>query len=147
MKRAVHHGGVVSIDLAVRLRRAGLPWRPVAGDRFMIPDRDMDEDVFVVSDMTIQVHELTDGPVIGFNGTVEWALDDVDKNEAVWLPREDQLRHLLGGAFRRLEPDSDGYRVVVEVLGATEQFTAGEAEEAYGLALLHLIGIGTVRAG
>jgi hypothetical protein len=134
---------VVSIELAIRLRRAGLRWRPAAGDRFMIPDRDMDEDVFVVSDMTIQVHDLVDGPVIGFNGTVEWALDDVAKDEVVWLPREDQLRHLLGGAFRRLEPDGAGFRVVVE--GA--QFTAGDAEDAYGLAVLHLLGNGTVRAG
>jgi hypothetical protein len=138
---------VVSIDLAIRLRRAGLRWRPVAGDRFMIPDRDMDDDVFVVSDMTIQVHDLTEGPVIGFNGTVEWALDDVEKDEVVWLPREDQLRHLLGGAFRRLEPDGDGFRVVVEVLGAAAQFTAGDAEDAYGLALLHVLDNGTVRAG
>ncbi len=114
--------------LAVRLRDAGLAWKPAPGDRFVIPDRDMDDDVFVISDMTIEVY----GSVIGFNGTTEWALDDVAKDEVVWLPREDQLRELLGTGFRRLERTDRGYRVVT-----TESAFGGEsAEEAYGEALL-----------
>jgi hypothetical protein len=95
----------------------------------------MDEDVFVLSDMTIEVHALPDGTVIGFNGTVEWALDDVDIDEAVWLPREDQLRELLGAGFERLEAVSDGYRVVCR----RGSYQAVSAEEAYALALLDLV--------
>lgn len=129
---------MIPLDLAVRLRAAGLAWKPAPGDRFALPDRDLD-DVFVLSNMTIEVHDLPEGQIIGFNGTTEWALDDVEKDEAIWLPREDQLRTLLGGTFRRLERDGDGYRVTIEMLGQPREFTAGEAAEAYGEALLHLI--------
>ena len=56
----------------------------------MLPHRDMDGDVFVLSDMTIEVHRFAQGEVLGFNGTVEWALDSVEFHEALWMPREDQ---------------------------------------------------------
>ncbi len=123
------------MELGLQLRAAGLRWKPLRGDRFVVPDREMDDDVFVLSDLTIEVHALPEGTVIGFNGTVEWALDDVDIDEAVWLPREDQLRELLGAGFERLERDGDGYRV----LSRRGCFTAPSAEEAYALALLDLI--------
>jgi hypothetical protein len=124
---------VIPLELAVRLRDAGLAWKPAAGDRFTVPDRGLDDDVFVLSHMTIEVHELPHGPVIGFNGTVEWALDDVAQDEAVWLPREDQLRELLGAGFQRLERIGDRYRVVV----GGDVFEADDAEAAYAQALLH----------
>jgi hypothetical protein len=130
---------VISIDLAARLRRAGLAWRPAPGDRFAIPDRGLDDEVFVLSNMTIEVHELPEGPTIGFNGTVEWALDDVAKEEAVWLPHEAQLRDLLGGTFRRLERTAGGYRVTAVIDGSEHTFTADDPADAYGSALLHLI--------
>jgi len=50
--------GVIALGLALRLRDSGLAWNPVAGDRFIIPDRDMDDEVFVLSHMTIEVHDL-----------------------------------------------------------------------------------------
>jgi len=124
---------VIPFDLALRLRDAGLAWKPAAGDRFAIPDRGLDDDVFVLSHMTIEVHQLPHGPVIGFNGTVEWALDDVAQDEAVWLPREDQLRELLGAGFQRLERIGDRYRVAVD----GDAFEADNAEAAYAQALLH----------
>jgi len=129
---------VIPLELARQLKQAGLPWKPTMGDRFAVRERDLDEDVFVLSHMTIEVHQLPKGPVIGFNGTVEWAMDDVDQDEALWLPREDQLRDLLGPAFQRLERTGDGYRVVVAVDGRVMEFTAADAEEAYGEALLAL---------
>jgi hypothetical protein len=130
---------VIPLDLAIRLRDAGLTWKPAAGDRFAIPDRDLDDDVFVLSNMTIEVHEAPEGQIIGFNGTTEWALDDVEKDEAIWLPREDQLRDLLGGTFRGLVRTPAGYRVTTEVAGAARDFEAAEPAEAYGEALLQLI--------
>lgn len=130
---------MISTDLAVGLRRAGLAWRPSPGDRFVIPDRGLDDEIFVLSNMTIEVHELPDGPTIGFNGTVEWALDDVAKDEAVWLPAEEQLRDLLGDAFRTLERVESGFRVLIEVAGAQTALTAGSAADAYGAALLRLL--------
>jgi hypothetical protein len=133
---------MLPLPLAAQLRTAGLVWKPAPGDQFIIPDRDMDDDIFVLSHMTVEVHELPDGPVIGFNGTVEWALDDVDQGEALWLPREDQLRDLLGDAFQRLDRTPDGYRVTAVVAGRTVEIPAGDAESAYGYALLHLITMG-----
>jgi hypothetical protein len=126
---------MLTLDFAIRLREAGLTWKPAPGDRFAVPDRDLDDEVFVLSNMTIEVHEVPEGTLIGFNGTTEWALDDLDKEEAVWLPREDQLRELLGGAFLRLERVDGRYRVTA----TGGEFTAASAEEAYGKALLHLI--------
>jgi hypothetical protein len=125
--------------LARRLRDGGLRWEPAAGDRFVVADRNMDDDVFTVSEMTVEVHEGPAGRVIGFNGTVEWALDSVTQPQTVWLPSEAQLRELLGGTFRRLERDGDGWAVEIEVADQPQRITHESAAEAYGLALLYLV--------
>jgi hypothetical protein len=134
---------VIPVDLAAQLRDAGLVWKPAPGDRFAIPDRDLDDDVFVLSNMTIEVHQLPEGPVIGFNGTTEWALDDLAQEEAIWLPREDQLRDLLGATFVRLERAADGYRVILNLPAGPAAVTAAGPEQAYGEALLRLIRLTT----
>lgn len=131
---------MIPVRLAQQLKTAGLPWKPAPGDRFAIPDRDLDEDTFVLSNMTIQVHDLPEGRVIGFNGTTEWALDDVELEEAIWLPREDQLRVLLGGTFRGLLRTDAGYRVEIQLLGESHVFASPDPAEAYALALEHLLG-------
>jgi hypothetical protein len=130
---------VIGVYVAQRLRDAGLVWKPGPGDRFAIPDRDLDDDVFVLSNMTIEVHTLPEGQVIGFNGTTEWAMDDVELEEALWLPREDQLRELLGGTFRALRRSDAGYEVIITLLGEDRAFAAESAEQAYAAALLHLL--------
>lgn len=131
--------GVISLDLALRLRAAGLPWTPASGDRFVIPGRDMDEQVFVVSELTIDVHESALGRLLRFNGTTEWALDSVEADEVVWLPREGQLREALGAAFRRLEPIGDGWAVVMGTGAAEHREIDVDAERAYARAVLHLL--------
>lgn len=133
-----HNEGVISVELAKRLRAAGVRWEPAPGDRFVLPDRDMDEDVFVISHMTIDVHEFPTGRVIGFNGTVEWALDSVEQEAALWLPNEAQLRELLGGAFVQLVRRDDGYHVELDAGGRRTVVAADDPEEAYGRALLYL---------
>jgi hypothetical protein len=130
---------VIGVQLAQQLREAGLTWKPALGDRFAIPDRDLDDEVFVLSNMTVEVHSLPEGRVIGFNGTTEWALDDVELDETVWLPREDQLRELLGGTFRTLRRGPAGYEVLVDLLGEERTFAAETVEVAYAGALLHLL--------
>jgi hypothetical protein len=130
---------VIDVQLAQQLKEAGLVWKPAAGDRFAIPDRDLDDDVFVLSNMTIEVQSLPEGRVIGFNGTTEWALDDVELEETIWLPREDQLRELLGGTFRALRRADPDYEVEMELLGEQRTFVAPSPERAYGAALLHLL--------
>jgi hypothetical protein len=126
---------MISVDLAEKLARAGLEWEPARGDHFVLPHREMDEQVFVLSDMTIEVHQFPAGEVIGFNGTVEWALDSIERHEALWLPREDQLRDALDGSFVSLVRVPDGYRC--DVVGASA--TAATCAEAYGLALLAML--------
>ena len=132
-------GGVLSVASARALRDAGLRWTPGRGDTFVMPERDMDGEVFVLSDMTIDVHQFPGGPVIGFNGTTEWALDSVDQSEALWVPAEHQLRERLGDAFAGLAPTGDGYRVTLRVDGATSGYDGSDPAEAYALALLDLL--------
>lgn len=143
--RSLDTAEVLPVALARDLRDAGLRWVPTAGDRFVLVDRDMDADVFVVSDMVADVHEFPSGPVIGFNGTVEWALDSVGTEQAVWLPAEDQLRRLLGGTFRSLtwaDGQAAGMAVTVRLPGdAADTTTHGAtASEAYARAVLALLG-------
>ena len=128
---------MLPIDLARRLRTAGLTWTPRAGDRFVLPVAGMEEEVFVISDLTVDVHHFKTGDVIGFNGTTEWALDSVEQDKAVWLPREDQLRDLLGETFVMLEQLDGGYAVsVLRVDGSVERHADIEAERAYARAVL-----------
>ncbi|MGI8870209.1 MAG: hypothetical protein ACR2F6_15505 [Mycobacteriales bacterium] len=130
---------MISLDLAIRLKAAGVKWQPEPGDRFAIPGREMDDEVFVVSEMTVEVHRFESGTIIGFNGTTEWALDSVEQREAVWLPMESQLREALAGAFRRLEKGADGHEVTTCVNERERTSGHADAVEAYGLALLALI--------
>ena len=106
---------MISVETARLLRDAGLRWNPATGDRFVVVDRGMDDEVFVLSDMTVEVHQLEHGQVIGFNGTTEWALDSVEDRDALWLPREGQLRELLAGTFRSLDRVGGDWRVRLEI--------------------------------
>jgi len=131
---------VISVRLAQRLRDGGLVWRPRPGDRFAVPDRDLAGQVFVVSDMTVEVRGVPGGQIVAFHGTTEWALDDLDLDEALWLPEEHRLRELLGDGFRRLERVDGGYGVVVAAPDGRERaHTAADAADAYALALLPVL--------
>jgi hypothetical protein len=133
---------VITRELAEALRRAGLVWRPASGDRFLVPDRDLDDQVFVVSGMAIEVSDLPTGAEMRFNGTVEWALDSIAQSEVIWLPREEQLRAALGDRFLRLErldASTAGYAVVISAAdgsGAEERHVDIDTERAYARALL-----------
>ena len=139
---------MISTSLAAALRDAGLRWTPVSGDQFQISGPDFEGDVFTVSDMTIEAHAYPSGTVLGFNGTTEWALDSVALDDALWLPREDQLRDALAGTFVGLERQVvDGaahatrasYVVTTRVDGADARVVSEDPAEAYGLALLALL--------
>ena len=131
---------MITVELARRLRAAGLDWEPGPGDRFVIADRDMDTEVFVVSELTIEVQETPSGPHIRFNGTTEWALDSVEQDDVVWLPREAQLRERLGEAFRRLEAVPGGFVVVIDGVDRPEERHVDlDAECAYARAVLAVL--------
>lgn len=132
---------MISIPLARRLHAAGLHWQPRDGDRFFIPDRDLDDQTFSVSGMTIDVRTVAGGAELTFNGAVEWALDAIMKNEVVWLPSEAQLRGLLAERFRALTPvETGGFRCEADIDGRSRSFQAPTAADAYGLALLAALG-------
>lgn len=128
---------MITTELAARLRTVGVGWSPAAGDRFAIPGRDLDDQLFVISDMVIESHEVPGGRIIRFNGTTEWALDSMPADLALWLPREDQLRGLLGDRFVRLEVVGDG---MVVVLSDGSRHADTDAERAYARAVLHTLG-------
>lgn len=130
---------MISTELATKLRDSGLVWSPADGDQFRIAAPELAGDVFTVSTMTIEAHEFPTGTILGFNGTTEWALDSVAIEDALWLPREDQLRALLRSSFRALRLVEDTFEVEIEVLGRRQVFADPEPADAYGRALLALI--------
>lgn len=145
---------MISVDLAQQLAAAGLVWSPEPGDRFTISVGDFDNEVFVISQMTIDVETHHGDTVLKFNGTTEWALDSITADKSLWLPREAQLRERLGNAFLRLEhePMRDDLESFVVVTGepgapahdlpeprAEERFVDSDAECAYARALLALL--------
>jgi len=136
---------MISDELARALRAAGLVWHPESGDRFRIEAELLTDMVFTLSDMTIEAHTFETGTVLGFNGTTEWALDSVALEDALWLPREDQLRVLLGGTFRSLSSVDGGFRVdVVRPDGTPASHTAASASDAYAFAVLELMALAYV---
>jgi len=127
---------MISTSVGRELRDLGVRWLPRPGDRFTVDQPEMTESVFWVSDFTIEVHEYGSDRVLGFNGTTEWALDSVPVQNCLWLPREDQLRELLGAMFVRLEREDDRWVVVWRLNGADHRTSGGDVDEAYASALL-----------
>lgn len=130
---------MIDIDVACRLRDEGLGWEPADGDRFAIDVEEMRDETFMLSSMVIE-HGVgrTGMPLFRFNGTTEWALDSVEQHEAVWLPREDQLREALGDDFLALHRTDDGtFTAVLRAAdGAEREVPAPRAEDALAGALL-----------
>ena len=132
---------MISLTNAQALSRAGVRWSPQAGDRFTVRTEEMTGEVFTVADMVVEAREYRTGTLLAFNGTTEWALDSVQLEQALWLPREDQLRELLGSSFRSLARSSTAsYQVLAEIPGQPERlFTADDATDAYAGAVLALV--------
>ena len=131
---------MISVDAARQLSQTGVRWVPGAGDRFTLRSAEIDGEVFTVADMVVEAREYPTGTLLAFNGTTEWALDSVQLEQALWLPREDQLRELLGPAFRSLAHSVAGFQVLAEIPGQPERvFTADDAADAYAAAVLALV--------
>jgi hypothetical protein len=130
---------MISTELARALRDSGLSWMPRAGDAFRIDRVEADEEVFILSDMTVEAHEFPTGTIIGFNGTTEWALDSVALDDTLWMPHENQLRDALGATFASLRIDHGDWTVTAFVDGELRDFTDAEPSNAYAHALLMLL--------
>ena len=59
--------------------------------------------------------------------------------QVLWLPREDQLRTLLGGRFRRLQAVSDEWVVVATTADGESSFLEPDVESAYASAVLAVL--------
>ncbi len=127
---------VISISLATALRDAGLAWAPAPGDCFAVPGRDLDDEVFWIAEMTIEVRQQHGQPIVMFNGTTEWALDWIPASVALWLPREDQLRRALGAAFVALEHQDQEWVVTYQRADRLHRSRAADPESSYAAALL-----------
>lgn len=112
-------------------------------DFFRLPDRHMDERVFVISDMLVTVDVMQGLQVIAFQGASEWALDSLVTTEAVWVPTETQLRLALEAALLdwgrpelRLTSGMSGYRLDFILQDEAISLEGGAADELYANALL-----------
>ena len=127
-------------DLALTLRDAGLTWTPTKGDVFVVPDLDLDEETFVLSDMVIEAMDVPGGEtLLAFNGTTEWALDNLSATDALWVPREDQLRVRLGVDFVSLEHLTSPVDAYAVTLADGGRHVDVSPETAYARALLAVL--------
>lgn len=134
---------MISTELALALRDAGLIWHTRPGDRFQLNLAEFDAEVFTVSEMTIEARTYPTGSILAFNGTTEWALDSVAQEDTLWLPSEEQLREFLGGTFQALRRSPDSYEVEITLdsvdVAETLAFQHLKPSDAYALALLELL--------
>lgn len=131
---------MISRELATALAPL-LSWTPRNGDQFFVPRPEIAETVFTLSDMVVEMVTQFGESRFHFNGTVEWALDSVESDAVVWLPREEQLREQLGSVFLSLDATADGYVVTVSGPGrAHHTDPEADAADAYGRALLYVLG-------
>ena len=129
---------MISKELATLLAPY-LSWTPANGDQFFIPKPEIADSIFLVSDMVVELVVRNGESRFHFNGTVEWALDSVESTEVIWLPREEQLRDLLGSYFLSLDGTADGFVVTVSGPGRAYHTDAEKsAADAYGRALLYV---------
>jgi hypothetical protein len=106
----------------------------------------MDDRVFVISDVSVDIELLKGQSIVTFNGTFEWALDYEVMSEVVWMPTEEQLRQQLeqrlahgASSMLQLIHGRDGYECQIQSKGKALAFLRADASEAYAQALLHLL--------
>ena len=136
---------MISLGLALRLKQAGLKWTPQLNDFFAIPERGMDAHIFVLSDLQASIEKLFGSEVVAFQGASEWALDYLVSSEAVWMPREEQIRAALlellpeGDFDLRLDCTRSGCQLQVSNGDMLICSRAQNAADAYAEALLQLL--------
>ena len=137
---------MIPLSLARSLKEAGLVWKAGVNDFFAVPDRDMDDRVFVISELLANLNIFRGWPVVTFHGTAEWALDYILTAEVIWLPREDQLRQAILDSLQmetvkslQLTFDGQNHRCTLTVDEETIFVDAPSAAAAYGQVLLQLL--------
>jgi hypothetical protein len=138
---------MISLQMALRLKQAGLKWTPKLNDFFAIPERGMDANIFVLSDLQANIEKLFGSEVVAFQGASEWALDYLISSEAVWMPREEQLRAAMMELLPEREPklrlDCTNTGCCLEISSNDFHLSAQaqEVEDTYAEALLQLLNL------
>lgn len=137
---------MILLALARELKAAGLVWQTAVNDFFAIPDRGMDDKVFVISDMMVTMELVQGWPALTFHGTAEWGADRLLTHEAVWLPTEQQLRQELETLLRQesgwqltLRCEAEGCACEIMWRARPLVFQAATVSEGYASALLYLL--------
>lgn len=132
---------MLTLALAVQLKKAGLEWQPALHDTFALPERGLDDRRFVLTEVMTYIELFHGSPVVTFHGTAEWALDFILQTEAVWIPNETQLRELLQQYGKKLVlcQTADGFECQLESGGETLAFSGNNVCDIYGSALLQLL--------
>lgn len=144
VSESITFGHLIRLSLAKKLKEKGLSWIPRWYDFFAVPA--IEDRIFVLSDMMAEIQTQQGGTAITFNGAVEWSLDYVWQMEAIWLPTESQLRHLLQIYLAKecqpavvLTCYPDQYVCQIQYQGQNFTFTGIEASDVYGEALLAIL--------
>ncbi|MCB9422679.1 MAG: hypothetical protein H6667_22945 [Ardenticatenaceae bacterium] len=137
---------MISLELAQALKQAGLVWKASNHHFFAIPDRGMDDHIFVITDMMAHLDLLQGWPVITFHGTAEWALDYIVTTEVVWMPTEGQLRQELENLLKdegekelKLRWVDGRCHIQIRYQNETLSFNAATASNAYGETILYIL--------
>jgi hypothetical protein len=137
---------MISLELARDLKAAGLQWIPAQFDTFGIPDRNLDDKTFVISDMLVTADVLGGLPIVSFQGAAEWALDYIVTTEIVWIPSERQLRQRLEAALLeggrpelQLKIGLNGCRLECAFGGQPVILEGPDLEQLYAQALLRIL--------
>ena len=118
-------------------------WSPAKGDRFVVPDRDLDDEVFVVSDMVVEAVDVPSGgadPRLQRHHRVGARQPRGGRGDLA--AARGPARGLLGDAFvslERLDTEPAGYAVTVRVGGEPVRHVDVDAESALARALLELL--------
>jgi hypothetical protein len=137
---------MISLEMARQLKAAGLRWVPALFDTFGIPDRNLDDKVFVISDMLVTAEVLGGLPIVSFQGAAEWALDYIVTTETVWIPSERQLRQSLEAAMLkggqpelRMSAGLSGCRLECLYNRLPSAIEGSDPEQLYARALLQIL--------
>jgi hypothetical protein len=137
---------MITLDLAKKLKQNGLRWKPALHDFFAVPDRGMDQRIFVITDMLANLEKILGSQVVAFQGASEWALDYLVTSEAVWIPTESQLRQALIERIPKAEKTGlsldcshDACTCRLSFNAENLNFEDQSGAQAYGLALLHVL--------
>jgi hypothetical protein len=108
----------------------------------------MDEKLFVISDLLVNIEQLQGIQIVSFQGAPEWALDYLVTSDVIWVPTETQLRQRLesallagGGLELSLHTTIAGVRLNIVYRGQGFSFDARDAQDVYAQALLYLLRI------